>query len=450
MRRSAGDLQALKAFPKPRDLDAAIGRYRGTKVFAPWPGKTLFENLTRFELDLRPELPPGDLEQGVIVISFPHSTRAGRISQVFAELRGVWTESLRRATAERRVRVVLDGSPEGYPVSPRRLALIHEGLGSLGVPIEAAVTVTQDRGYGADYAQYLQTQGVANGLRVLNYDFWIRRFHRQFERRGARVFAARLDAFEAKPKARGRRFVSLNMALRPTKLLFLLSVIRDGLWDQGYISCGGLFKKASSFDAEAPSLSEGHFAGRLDAMPSFNELQRELLPYFPELEAKGLVILGDVERDGPHGLPKKTTISPLQKEYDDSWFSAVTETEMRERPTRITEKPFAALVNFHPLVIFGNPQALAELRGLGYRTFGEAIDESYDEIDDPGRRFAAAYTEFARLCGMDEDELARVEARMRDVLVFNAEWGLTHLPWIYRDRIDLAFMDELFEVGPSA
>ena len=429
--------------------DAAIGRYRGTRVYVPWAGKTLFDQFESFDLDLRRELPPGDLKHGLIVVSFPHATKPTRLPEVFAALKSVWTEPLRRAVAERRVRIVLDASPEGYRPKSTRLEPIHEGFERLGAPVEAGVLVTQNRGYGDEYARYLRDRGLPNGLRVLNYDFWIRRFHGQFERDGASLYPERLAAFEAKPKSRGRRFVSLNMALRPSKLVFLLAVIRDGLWDRGYISCGGLYKKASRFETEDLNLSEVDFARKLSGSP-FETLAQDLLPYFAQLEAKGQIILGDVVRDGPNGWPKQTPIAPLTKEYDDSWFTAVTETEMRSRRTRTTEKPFAALVNFHPLVIFGNPGALAQIRDLGYRTFGDAIDESYDEIADPAGRFSAAYSQFERLCRMDETELARMEQRLRDVLVFNAEWGMTRLPRIYRDRIDLAFMDELFAAAPSA
>lgn len=429
--------------------DAAIARYRGTRVYVPWAGKTLFDQFEAFDLDVRRELPPGDLEHGLIVVSFPHATKAHRLAEVFAELRSLWTEALGRAVAERRVRIVLDASPEGYRPKSTRLEPIHEGFESLGAPVEAGVLVTQDRGYGHAYARYLGERGLPPGLRVLNYDFWIRRFHGQFEQDGASLYRERRAAFEAKPKSRGRRFVSLNMALRPSKLVFLLSVIRDGLWDRGYISCGGLYNKPSRFESEDLDLSEDDFARKLGSSP-FEAIGQELLPYFPELESKGQIILGDIVRDGPTGWPKQTPIVPLMKEYDDSWFTAVTETEMRSRRTRITEKPFPALVNFHPLVMFGNPGALGHIRDLGYRTFGDAIDETYDEIADPALRFAAAYSQFERLCWMDESELLHLERRLRDVLVFNAEWGLTRLPRIYRDRIDLAFMDELFGAPPSA
>ena len=451
-RRAERGLRPLgKIMPDRQDLESAVARYRGTKVFIPWPGKTLFEHFKGFELDLRQELPPGDLDAGLIVVSFPHSGKPPRLIQVFAELAGIWTDNLRRAVIERRVRIVLDASPEAYPPGANRMEPTRQGLERLGVPIESAVWVTQDRGYDAEYTDYRTGRGLGGGLRVLNYDYWIRRFHRQFENRGKSLYPARLATFEARPRTRGRRFISLNMTLRPSKLLFLLSVIRDGLWDDGYISCGGLFKKASNFDGDADlSLSEDYFAHKLDGLTAFDALKEELLPYFSALEAKGQVILGDVARDGQNGLPKQSPIDPMLGEYDDCWFTAVTETEMRARRSRVTEKSFGALMNFQPMVVFGNPGALGQVRELGYLTFGDAIDETYDEIEDPGRRFTAAYGEFYRLCRMDEEELARTADRLREVLVFNAEWGMTRLPRIYRERIDLAFLDALFEASSAA
>jgi hypothetical protein len=39
---------------------------------------------------------------------------------------------------------------------------------------------------------------------------------------------------------------------------------------------------------------------------------------------------------------------------------------------------------------------------------------------------------------MDESDLARAAAAVSEKVVFNAEWGLTRLPQIYRDEVDEA------------
>jgi hypothetical protein len=134
------------------------------------------------------------------------------------------------------------------------------------------------------------------------------------------------------------------------------------------------------------------------------------------------------------------------KEYTESWFSVVTETEMRPRPSRITEKVLKPLVNFHPMILFGNPGSLRMVRDYGFVTFENVIDESYDDEPDPRRRFDKAYLELERLCTLDERALLRMEAEIEDRLRFNAHWGLTRLPAdIRRDR-DAALVDSILSV----
>ncbi len=136
------------------------------------------------------------------------------------------------------------------------------------------------------------------------------------------------------------------------------------------------------------------------------------------------------------------------KEHGKSWFTVVTETEMSDRVLRITEKPMKALVDFHPLILFGNPGSLKLIRDLGFETFQGFFDEAYDEEMVPRKRFDMAYAQVERLCRMDEAELARLENGISEALIHNARWGLTKLPGVYLDRLDVAlFEDILAAVG---
>ena len=76
--------------------------------------------------------------------------------------------------------------------------------------------------------------------------------------------------------------------------------------------------------------------------------------------------------------------------YADSYCSLITETLYDAEQSGgafITEKTFKAILNGHPFVIFGCPNTLATLRQLGYRTFDQAIDNSYDLEQDNTERF---------------------------------------------------------------
>jgi hypothetical protein len=292
------------------------------------------------------------------------------------------------------------------------------------VPLDRAVYVTQDRQYAADYGDYCAGLGATRTMTVVVYDYWVRRLVSAYEETGAEVLAERRDIFERRSGQRSRRFLSLNFTPRPERVLYLLSLMQQGLWDLGHVSFGG-------FDRKDGRKSMQKVRKRLRSLPGFEDMAEALIHLLPELEARrNLFAHGDREDHAP-------SVKPLALEqYDDSWFSVVTETEMLDRPCRITEKPLKPILNFHPFLMFGNPGALAIVRELGFVTFPELFDESYDDEWDPRRRFEMAFGELRRLCRMDEQDLARTASAVSEKAAFNAEWAMTKLPRIYRDELD--------------
>lgn len=69
--------------------------------------------------------------------------------------------------------------------------------------------------------------------------------------------------------------------------------------------------------------------------------------------------------------------------YQNSLISLVTETNFYNNEVTLTEKSFKPLKEKHPFILVGVPGCLQGLRDLGYRTFSEFWDESYDTITDP-------------------------------------------------------------------
>ncbi len=275
-------------------------------------------------------------------------------------------------------------------------------------------------------------------MTVLNYDYWIKRLLQPYEAGGEALFRRRRDLWRARPRLRHRRFLSLNRSPRPTKLYFLLSLIRDGLWDQGYVSFGG-FELVRRMGKREP----GRMVRDMRRLPGFRDLFGQLSPYLDRLEAQGCIEFNEAV-DEPSLAPDRHRAADLAlAEYQRSWFSVVTETEMRARPDRVTEKSFKPLLNFHPFLVFGNPGSLALLRGLGFETFPELVDETYDQVESPRARFDLAYAQVARLCRLDEAELARLEAGLADKLEHNARVALIDLPRRYREEIDRALVDDL-------
>ncbi|OJU12457.1 MAG: hypothetical protein BGN86_12570 [Caulobacterales bacterium 68-7] len=205
--------------------------------------------------------------------------------------------------------------------------------------------------------------------------------------------------------------------------------MRDGAWDQAFVSFGGFGQNRRGKQVHVRTWTE-EFAGLAE--------QEE------RLAGLGRFILGE---DGDNTSP--TYATPVHDvdlpEHDRSWFTVVPETEMRDRVSRITEKPCKPLVSFHPLIFLGNPGALGHLRDLGFQTFEDFFDERYDEETDPRRRFDMVYDQVLALVRADEADLARRSAQIAERLVHNARFGLTDLPRIFRKKRDYGLLRDILQ-----
>ncbi len=333
--------------------------------------------------------------------------------------------------------VVFDASSEGVPHADRDTRELHAFLAEHGAAPSAALYVTQDRRYEADYRGWCAAEGL-EPMRVWVFDSYLYRVLREFHHIGAKVFQLRLAQYVRRPAVRERRFVCLNYTLRPLKILFLLGLMRDGLWERGWISSGGF---AAQEDEDG--FSRHALTKRLLATEGFQDEVEALAPFMDRLEAAGSQLLTvDDDRAGGRRRSRILRAGDLEA-YRDSWFTIVTETEMSPRVHRITEKPLKPLLAFHPFVVLGNPGSLALLRGYGFESFAPVFDERYDQELDPRRRFDMVSAETRRLCALDEADMARVSAELDEIVTFNACWGLTELPRRFNDTVVADLVDQL-------
>lgn len=347
-----------------------------------------------------------------------------------------------KLAAAGRLALVFDRSGEGAPHHRKFTDELHALLSEKRVDFGRCLLLTQNRTYRADYEAYCVASGIQRGMQVFEYDYFISRFFHDYAEQGGDVFQRRLAAFESRPAERERRFFSLNYTARPARLMFLLSLMRDGLFERGFISFGGF---RTSADPLYTQFGQDAAAAALLREPGFQDLARELMPLLPRLAALGQIFFGE----GSFATTQRLAADFETDVYARTWFTAVTDTEMTARPIRITEKPLKPLVNFHPFLILGNPGSLAQLRAFGFQTFGSAIDEGHDEETDPRKRFDRVYGEVRRLCRLDQADLRKLEMRLRDVLVGNARHGLVEMPRIYRDRLNRELIDKIKAVASS-
>jgi len=105
--------------------------------------------------------------------------------------------------------------------------------------------------------------------------------------------------------------------------------------------------------------------------------------------------------------------------YIDTYFSVVTETVCAESAISFrTEKIAKPLAMGHPFIVAANAGYYRDLRSLGFRTFGPAIDESFDSIDHAQTRLDRITAVVTDLCRQD---LGSFLAACQDVCKYNQQ-----------------------------
>jgi hypothetical protein len=97
----------------------------------------------------------------------------------------------------------------------------------------------------------------------------------------------------------------------------------------------------------------------------------------------------------------------IAEHFDDAYCHLVLETlydAEQSGGTFITEKTFKPIRHAQPFVIFGTADSLATLKKLGYKTFDDVLDNSYDSESDNTQRFIKTLNTLQRLNDSDLHE----------------------------------------------
>lgn len=87
--------------------------------------------------------------------------------------------------------------------------------------------------------------------------------------------------------------------------------------------------------------------------------------------------------------------------YNQTYYSAVIETVIHNDFAMFSEKEAKPIMSQRPFVVFGARHQLRAFRSLGFKTFSDIIDESYDDIIDHDERFDAVLNSMDQMCGLD-------------------------------------------------
>lgn len=104
---------------------------------------------------------------------------------------------------------------------------------------------------------------------------------------------------------------------------------------------------------------------------------------------------------------------------NDSWLSVISEASASADQCFLSEKIFKPLVIEHPFMVWGDRGTLGHLQRMGYKTFDQWWDESYDTLDELDR-IAVICKNLEMLSKKTPNEMLQMFEEMKPVLKHNS------------------------------
>jgi hypothetical protein len=131
----------------------------------------------------------------------------------------------------------------------------------------------------------------------------------------------------------------------------------------------------------------------------------------------------DLELHFPvNNTPSLASADYVIEDYHQTRFEVVLETLFDDQRWQLTEKVFRPIVCEQPFILASTPGALSYLKSYGFKTFGDHIDESYDNITDPIERLHAILRTMKSILSLTLEEKELLSSRLQNITKFNKNW----------------------------
>jgi hypothetical protein len=188
--------------------------------------------------------------------------------------------------------------------------------------------------------------------------------------------------------------------------MLYLAVVQQGLIDQCYYS----------MDKTQP-----------EANRSFTENCKYLLSRFSDMRLVSDDVLAadkllPLVLDNPNfsRYPMEHSVDPVKHLYDTSLINIVTETYFFNKIIHITEKTYKPIAFMQPFILVAAAGSLQHLKDMGFKTFSNFWDESYDQELDDKKRFRKITALIQSIADWTEEEKTEFTFKVKDIVDYNA------------------------------
>ena len=205
---------------------------------------------------------------------------------------------------------------------------------------------------------------------------------------------------EVNLESRDKQFTCLNRADKVWRKVFCSTMHSLGLFDNSYFSYTG-------YQYETESVEE-------DRLEDWEAVDKDIQSSVAAFEL-GMPYKCDSLADSEHNNHKLIN----QDFYSNAYWNVVVETHFKQQTIFLTEKTFKPILNMQPFVLVGNPYSLKMLKQLGYKTFDNIIDETYDSVSDPEQRMRELVTVCYSIASRSNKDQLNMIGILKDTLEYN-------------------------------
>lgn len=295
---------------------------------------------------------------------------------------------------KRNLHLLIDQSLEGYPME-KLYSSIHNVFEKEKSDISKLHFVTSNLYEQKIYDRWKQKNKKTVGFNIIAKP-WFTKFKWDITQNKINVNIQKKFKFD-NPNI--KLFNCLNRRGRPDRIRFLNYLNYFNLIENNFVSAGDECK-------------------RFEKPQRYSEIDMEILKKRNQMQYYNKVPITVDEWNFKINFAGNLNLDL----YLNSWFTVTSETfvsEYTDTSMFFSEKTFKPIVTCSPFIMVAAPKSITNLKELGYETFSDIIDESYDNIQDRPTRFKKICEILLELQKLTPRQLYSMFCKVQDILEHN-------------------------------
>ena len=221
------------------------------------------------------------------------------------------------------------------------------------------------------------------------------------------------------PGPRKKTFLCFNRRYNDHRLMLYLKLFKEGLVDQSYYS----------MDKNQPEASSTFIENCKYLLSRFSDYGVETSDVLAANKILPLIL------DNPNfaSYPMEHSVDPVKHLYDNSLVNIITETYFFNNIIHITEKTYKPIAFMQPFILVAASGSLRHVQDMGFKTFNEFWDESYDLELDHKLRFEKIMSVIKFIASWTEEQRIEFTYKIKDIIEYNVN-HLNSMPNIEIDN----------------